>query len=141
MRSILVNFNYRKYFREFPNSSRKKQNFDDIRNVYTQRASFSGPGLTSNDAPSGHGSNYATTYLTWNPPPLKIMPLKCLNEQMKAIILWFNQGSHRNSKTQYHDFSMIFHDQQCNFLDYLMCGLQHFNSIFTTLVDHACILK
>ena len=29
------------------------------------------------------------------------------------------QGSHRNSKTQFHDFSMIFHDQQCNFYDYL----------------------
>ena len=32
------------------------------------------------------------------------------------------QGSHRNSKTQFHDFSMIFHDQQCNFHDYLMHG-------------------
>ena len=31
-----------------------------------------------------------------------------------------NQGSHRNSKTQFHDFSMIFHDQQCNFHDYLI---------------------
>ena len=28
------------------------------------------------------------------------------------------QGSHRNSKTQFHDFSMIFHDQQCSFHDY-----------------------
>ena len=34
------------------------------------------------------------------------------------------QGSHRNSKTQFHDFSMIFHDQQCNFHDDLMLGLQ-----------------
>ena len=34
------------------------------------------------------------------------------------------QGSHRNSKTQFHDFSMIFHDQQCNFHDFLMHGLQ-----------------
>ena len=34
------------------------------------------------------------------------------------------QGSHRNSKTQFHDFSMIFHDRQCNFHDYLMHGLQ-----------------
>ena len=34
------------------------------------------------------------------------------------------QGSHRNSKTQFHDFSMIFHDQQCNFHDYLIHGLQ-----------------
>ena len=33
------------------------------------------------------------------------------------------QGSHRNSKTQFHDFSMIFHDQRCNFHDYLMHGL------------------
>ena len=30
-----------------------------------------------------------------------------------------SQGSHRNEKTQFHDFSMIFHDQQCNFHDYL----------------------
>ena len=35
-----------------------------------------------------------------------------------------SQGSHRNSKTQFHDFSMIFHDQPCNFHDYLMHGLQ-----------------
>ena len=34
------------------------------------------------------------------------------------------QGSNRNSKTQFHDFSMINHDQQCNFHDYLMHGLQ-----------------
>ena len=34
------------------------------------------------------------------------------------------QGSHRNSKTEFHDFSMIFHDHQCNFHDYLMHGLQ-----------------
>ena len=33
------------------------------------------------------------------------------------------QGSHGNSKTQFHDFSMIFHDQLCNFNDYLMQGL------------------
>ena len=51
------------------------------------------------------------------------------------------QGSHKNSKTQFHDFSMIFDDQQCNFHNYLMHGLQPFSSIFTTLVDHACILK
>ena len=25
---------------------------------------------------------------------------------------------------QFHDFSMIFHDQQCNFHDYIMHGLQ-----------------
>ena len=39
---------------------------------------------------------------------------------------WFtkSQGSHRNSKTKFHDFSMIFHDQQCNFHDYLMHRLQ-----------------
>ena len=34
------------------------------------------------------------------------------------------QDSHRNSQTQFHDFSMIFHDQQCNFHDYFMHGLQ-----------------
>ena len=34
------------------------------------------------------------------------------------------QGSHRNSKTQFHEISMIFRDQQCNFHDYLMQGLQ-----------------
>ena len=34
------------------------------------------------------------------------------------------QGSSRNSKTQFHDFSMIFYDQQCNFHDYLMHSLQ-----------------
>ena len=34
------------------------------------------------------------------------------------------QGSHRNLKTQFHDFSMIFHDQQCNFHDYLMHRLK-----------------
>ena len=33
-------------------------------------------------------------------------------------------GSHRNSKLQFHDFSMIFHDQQCNFHDYLMHDIQ-----------------
>ena len=51
--------------------------------------------------------------------------------------------------------SMIFHDQQYNFHDYLMHGLQtaHFSSIFTMrsnnaefsnnsmLLNHACILK
>ena len=35
-----------------------------------------------------------------------------------------SQGSHRNSKKHFHDFSMIFHDQQCNFHDHLMHGLQ-----------------
>ena len=34
------------------------------------------------------------------------------------------QGSHRNSKTQFHDFSVIFHNQKCNFHDILMHGLQ-----------------
>ena len=34
------------------------------------------------------------------------------------------QGSHRNEKTQFNDFSIIFHDQQCNFHDYLMHDLQ-----------------
>ena len=31
---------------------------------------------------------------------------------------FINQGSHRNSETQFHDFSLIFHDQQCYFHDY-----------------------
>ena len=35
-----------------------------------------------------------------------------------------SQGSHGNSKTQFHDFSMIFHDQRCYLHDYLMHGLQ-----------------
>ena len=35
-----------------------------------------------------------------------------------------SQGSHRNSETQFHDYSMIFHDQQCNFHDYLIHSLQ-----------------
>ena len=66
MRNILVKIHKRQYLRESPNSSRKKQNFNGIRNVYTQRASLSGPGLTSNDAittPSGHaqGSSWALT--------------------------------------------------------------------------------
>ena len=34
------------------------------------------------------------------------------------------RGSHRNSKIHFHDFSMIFQDQQCNFHDYLMQDLQ-----------------
>ena len=34
------------------------------------------------------------------------------------------QGSHKNSKKQFHDFSTISHDQQCNFHDYLIHGLQ-----------------
>ena len=33
------------------------------------------------------------------------------------------QGSHRNSKTQFYDFPMTLHDQQCNFHDYLMYHL------------------
>ena len=33
------------------------------------------------------------------------------------------QGSHINSNTQFHDFSMIFRDQQFNFHDYLMHSL------------------
>ena len=51
------------------------------------------------------------------------------------IILSQLQGSHRNSKTQFHDFSMIFHDQQCNFHALLMHRLQPplFSGIFTTL--------
>ena len=36
----------------------------------------------------------------------------------------YQEGSHRNSKTQFHDFIMIFHDQQCNFHNFLMHGLQ-----------------
>ena len=47
----------------------------------------------------------------------------CRLETPKRV-LWQTQGSHRNSKTQFHDFSMIFHDQQCNFNDYLMNDLQ-----------------
>ena len=46
---------------------------------------------------------------------------------LKIGIYWtcsIIQGSHRNSKTQFHDFSMTFHDEQCNFHDYLMHGLQ-----------------
>ena len=36
----------------------------------------------------------------------------------------FMQGSHRNSKTQFHDFSMIFQAQQNNFHGYLKHRLQ-----------------
>ena len=45
------------------------------------------------------------------------------------------QGSHRNSKTPFHDFSMIFNDQQYNFHDYLMHAqppTSAFSAIFTT---------
>ena len=41
---------------------------------------------------------------------------------MGCKTLW--QGSHRNSNSQFHDFSIIFYDQQYNFHDYLMHGLQ-----------------
>ena len=41
-------------------------------------------------------------------------------KHIKYHLYWW-QGSHRNSKTQ---TQMIFHDQQCNFHDYLMHGLQ-----------------
>ena len=34
------------------------------------------------------------------------------------------QGSHRNIKTQFHNFSMIFHDQRCYFHDYLTTSSQ-----------------
>ena len=56
-------------------------------------------------------------------------------------------------KIQFHDFSMICHDQQCNFHDYIMTPTSPFSSNFTSLsinvecsnnsmlVDHACILK
>ena len=41
--------------------------------------------------------------------------------------IWGQQSKHRVpteiKKTQFHDFSMIFHDQQCNFHDFLMHGL------------------
>ena len=54
------------------------------------------------------------TALTWSILPKSI--------RMKGICIY--QGSHRNSKIQFHDFSMIIHDQQCNFQDYLINGLQ-----------------
>ena len=34
------------------------------------------------------------------------------------------QCSNKSLKTQFHNFSMIFHDQQCNYHDYLMHGFQ-----------------
>ena len=58
-------------------------------------------------------------------------------------------------KTQFHDFSMIFHDQRCNFHDYLIHGHQPLilaassphsinvecNNKNNMHIDHACILK
>ena len=41
-----------------------------------------------------------------------------------GYLLFQYQGSHKNSKTQFHDFSTMFHDQQCNFNDYFMHGFQ-----------------
>ena len=49
--------------------------------------------------------------------------VKLMGKQIKNVA-YQDQGSQRNSKTQFHDFSMIFHDQQCNFHDYLMHNLQ-----------------
>ena len=34
---------------------------------------------------------------------------------VKTSLRLTSQGSHRNSKSQFHHFSMILHDQQCNF--------------------------
>ena len=42
------------------------------------------------------------------------------HENLFQILVVNYQGSQRNSKTQFHDFSMIFNDQQCDFHDYLM---------------------
>ena len=42
----------------------------------------------------------------------------------KAAMNRCKTGFHRNSKTQFHDFSMIFYDRQCNFHDFLMHILQ-----------------
>ena len=39
-------------------------------------------------------------------------------------VISYSQGSQRNLETKLHDFSMIFHDQQYNFHDYLMYGFQ-----------------
>ena len=39
-----------KIFKGTPNASRKKQNFNGIRNAYTQKGSVSGPGPASIDA-------------------------------------------------------------------------------------------
>ena len=48
---------------------------------------------------------------------------KVMSEGLRVNFMPF-QGSHRNSKPQFHEFSMIFHDQQCNFHEYLMHSLQ-----------------
>ena len=48
------------------------------------------------------------------------------------------QGSHRNSKTQFHDISMIFHDQQCNFHGYIMHGLQPILLAASSHTEHKC---
>ena len=42
----------------------------------------------------------------------------------KKVLISCSQGSHRNSKTQFHDFSMVSHNQQCNFHAHLMHRLQ-----------------
>ena len=51
------------YLREPQNSSRKKQNFNGIRNVYTQRGSVSGPCPASIDACTTPGSALAPSCL------------------------------------------------------------------------------
>ena len=58
--------------------------------------------------------------------------IMCIQKNNFLIIYHHKQGSHRNSKTQFHDFSMIFYDQ-CNFHDYLMQPTSSFSSNFTTL--------
>ena len=50
--------------------------------------------------------------------------LSCRGLNIVEEVPTMTQDSYRNSKTQFHDLSMIFHDQHCNFHDYLMCGLQ-----------------
>ena len=47
-----------------------------------------------------------------------ILLLEVLQKKIHVL-----RGSLRNSKTKFHDFSMIFHDQQCNFHDYLKYNL------------------
>ena len=52
----------------------------------------------------------------------------CFKQNFSILASMFSlcayHGFHRNSKTHFHDFSMIFYDQQCNFHDFLMHGLQ-----------------
>ena len=43
---------------------------------------------------------------------------------VKTSLRLTSQGSHRNSKSQFHHLSMIFHDQQYNYHNYLMHSLQ-----------------